>query len=277
MHTCNSCGKGFTYSGFTCHGLRASNPICRQAYQTAILNQCNLSSDSDSDTAPADQMESDNDHDDLFSVDFEPHFETNASEHEDRPMMPNTAYGSCGESDWEDSDDDEDLNQSESVVADALPLDATVQALPESYPTNDPDTDDRDIDEPMDDPNVDTRDDGRPNLPHIFVQTFTHGRAGAPVNGIRISADQHYQSNLTPNGASNIYAPFASKLDWEFAKWAKSSSISSTAITNLLKIEGVRPAVRLTGGAMTRPLYPRLGTRTPQSLLQEFWRAQSTH
>lgn len=38
----------------------------------------------------------------------------------------------------------------------------------------------------------------------------------------------------------NPYAPFASKIDWEFTKWAKTWGPGSTAMSELLRIEEVR-------------------------------------
>jgi len=41
------------------------------------------------------------------------------------------------------------------------------------------------------------------------------------------------------NAVPNVWAPFASKIDWEIAMWAKLRGPSSTAISELLKVEGV--------------------------------------
>lgn len=49
-----------------------------------------------------------------------------------------------------------------------------------------------------------------------------------------------YARELEAEKADNPYLPFASKLDWEFAKWAKLRGPGSTATTELLNIEGVR-------------------------------------
>jgi hypothetical protein len=38
----------------------------------------------------------------------------------------------------------------------------------------------------------------------------------------------------------NMYAPFASRLDWEVARWAKLRGAGSTAFSDLLAVEGVR-------------------------------------
>ena len=234
MHVCTSCEREFTYSGFTRHGLRTSNLSCQQAYQSAILNQCNLSDDSDIGDAPADSTNLSYDDNHPFNSDpvlFEPQ-----SEHEDE--LSTFAYSVGDESDSEDSDADEEVNQS--ADADLLPLDVTAHPI-HRHNTDEP------VDEPVDNMDGPQADDQQPQLHDVFKQRFTRGRAGAPVDKSGMSADQHYQSELTPNSSDNIYAPFASKLDWEFAKWAKSCGISSTALTDLLNIEGVRLSYALEG------------------------------
>lgn len=45
-----------------------------------------------------------------------------------------------------------------------------------------------------------------------------------------------YQHQLNDN---NMYAPFASKLDWKVAEWAKLRGPSSSAFNELLQIDGV--------------------------------------
>jgi hypothetical protein len=39
--------------------------------------------------------------------------------------------------------------------------------------------------------------------------------------------------------SENIYAPFQSKADWEFARWAKRRGVGSTAASDLMGLDGV--------------------------------------
>ncbi|KIY47966.1 hypothetical protein FISHEDRAFT_44259 [Fistulina hepatica ATCC 64428] len=55
---------------------------------------------------------------------------------------------------------------------------------------------------------------------------------------------KQYQRNLGTSEA-NIYYPFTSKLEWEFARWAKLRGPSSTAATELLSIEGLSEKLNL--------------------------------
>lgn len=70
-----------------------------------------------------------------------------------------------------------------------------------------------------------------------FVTKYPDHRAGAPSEEDRRSGWQYYQSQLTDGG------PWASKLDWEFARWAQLRGPGATALTELLKIEGVSALV----------------------------------
>jgi hypothetical protein len=51
-----------------------------------------------------------------------------------------------------------------------------------------------------------------------------------------------YQNKL--DGRDNTFAPFTSKTDWEFARWAKTQGISETAVNDLLSIKGVGVRLR---------------------------------
>lgn len=42
------------------------------------------------------------------------------------------------------------------------------------------------------------------------------------------------------DGEANCWAPFTSQLDWEMARWAKLRGPGSTALSELLKLDGVR-------------------------------------
>lgn len=63
------------------------------------------------------------------------------------------------------------------------------------------------------------------------------GRAGAPLPG---HGDPGYTTYGRESlGESGIWDPFHSRTDWEFARWAKLRGPSSTAVSDLLKIDGV--------------------------------------
>ncbi|KZV61414.1 hypothetical protein PENSPDRAFT_693426 [Peniophora sp. CONT] len=68
------------------------------------------------------------------------------------------------------------------------------------------------------------------------------GRAGEPLYGGAVLEDgfAKYESMLPQaEDASNPYHPFATKMDWDIAAWAKNFGIGANALTALLKIDGV--------------------------------------
>jgi hypothetical protein len=67
---------------------------------------------------------------------------------------------------------------------------------------------------------------------------FPNPRVGEPIHSDD-PTNNTYATRLGGDSNSNPYSPFASKLDWEVAKWAKLQGPSSTSFAELLKIEGV--------------------------------------
>jgi hypothetical protein len=75
------------------------------------------------------------------------------------------------------------------------------------------------------------------------VVPYPDPRAGQRTS--RLSPDQAanvmYRAQLVDvEDEENLYYPFASKIEWEVARWAKLRGSSSTAFTDLLSIDGVR-------------------------------------
>ena len=81
---------------------------------------------------------------------------------------------------------------------------------------------------------------------HEHLRTTTHivafpgGSAGSPIH-IRLEGSSYnaYCNALESPSSPNPFAPFRSQIDWEVAKWAKTRGPGSTAVTELLQIEGV--------------------------------------
>lgn len=76
-----------------------------------------------------------------------------------------------------------------------------------------------------------------------IIDVFPSPRAGEVVERETESDSgyERYKEGLPGAAANNPYAPFTSKVDWEFARWAKLRGAGSTAVTELMGIEGVRP------------------------------------
>jgi hypothetical protein len=71
-----------------------------------------------------------------------------------------------------------------------------------------------------------------------FIEPFPSGAAGAPISNVGQSMPR-YQALWDGLGPDNIWYPFQSQRDWDFAQWAKSRGPSSTAVTELLAINSV--------------------------------------
>ncbi|KAJ7736807.1 hypothetical protein B0H16DRAFT_1326346 [Mycena metata] len=76
------------------------------------------------------------------------------------------------------------------------------------------------------------------------IVKYPSKRAGEIMSEERVaSSEAKYGDAL--GQSSTVYAPFASKMDWEIARWAKLRGSGSTAFTDLLKIDGVTAALGL--------------------------------
>ena len=80
-----------------------------------------------------------------------------------------------------------------------------------------------------------------------FVVRFPSHRAGAAMPSVGesdvhtgLGANKTYHAQLQPTDADNPYHPFANRLDWQVARWAKMCGPGSTAFSELLSIEEVR-------------------------------------
>ncbi|KAI9450477.1 hypothetical protein BJY52DRAFT_1125915 [Lactarius psammicola] len=70
-----------------------------------------------------------------------------------------------------------------------------------------------------------------------FIKRFP-GQAGAPIPNMGRSTPG-YEQLQEKLGLDNIWTPFQSQCDWEFARWAKNRGPTSTAVGELLAIDGV--------------------------------------
>jgi hypothetical protein len=73
--------------------------------------------------------------------------------------------------------------------------------------------------------------------PTVVIDHFPLDAAGAPIPGIPRGLSI-YKSHQTTHSDSD-WAPFQSQRDWEVARWAKLSGVTSTAVSKLLAIPEV--------------------------------------
>jgi len=76
------------------------------------------------------------------------------------------------------------------------------------------------------------------------ISDYPRRDAGRPYTNDRYSGYQDYEDVLGGE-AANPYTPFLSKLDWEFARWAKLRGPGSTAASELMGIDGVRISLNM--------------------------------
>jgi hypothetical protein len=63
------------------------------------------------------------------------------------------------------------------------------------------------------------------------------GLAGKIYGNENQKGEEGYRNKIAVS--DTVYAPFTSKMEWEFAKWAKLQGPTSSAFTDLVQIEGV--------------------------------------
>jgi hypothetical protein len=143
-------------------------------------------------------------------------------------------------------DEDEDEDEDEESLAPEL--ETAWEPMREFASVPEPSDMDVDIDEPENRPPPKINPLLR-NLPShrddIHVENFG-GKAGAIIDigtSMPVSYDSKdgflfYESQI-PGIRENKWAPFASRLDWEVARWAKMRGSGSTAFSDLLAIPGV--------------------------------------
>jgi hypothetical protein len=73
----------------------------------------------------------------------------------------------------------------------------------------------------------------------IVIEPYPSPLAGAPLAGSKSCGDSDYSDYGKRHGRDNVYAPFCSKLDWDFARWVKLRGPSSNAVQEFLAIDGV--------------------------------------
>jgi hypothetical protein len=80
--------------------------------------------------------------------------------------------------------------------------------------------------------------------PGFAIELFPLDTAGAPMPDSAQGASGFVKYGRAL-GSSEEHAPFRSKVDWDIARWAKLHGPSSSAMTKLLEIDGVRYLLRV--------------------------------
>jgi len=208
-HKCEGCGLYFTPTGLNSHIRQTCNNNC-QNWHREYLPQVDEHLDNDE---PPQDFEGD-----LYGNDYE---EEDFPGFNDAPHLP--ADSSDDDKDAVGDDEDgwepEPLNQPAGGIRDIPP-----PVILNPIPLN--------------------RHESHNRLSwKLTIQLFNDRpdhNAGAPLENATKTSYETYQDALPKaNAIPNIWAPFASKIDWEIARWAKLRGPSSTALSELLKVKGV--------------------------------------
>ena len=218
-HKCAGCGLFFTPTGLNSHIRQTRNDQCR-SWHREHLPQINEHDNQDSDR----YLDLENDQP---PQDFEGDLYSNDYREQDFPGFDDAPHPV-------DSSDDEDVAVGDEDGWEPQPLDQ-----PTGY---------RDILPPVDPvpPNSipSNRQESHNRLSQKPVIRLFNDRpdrnAGAPLANQTKTSYETYQDALpNANAIPNVWALFASKIDWEIARWAKLRGPSSTALSELLRVEGV--------------------------------------
>lgn len=159
---------------------------------------------------------------------------------EDQPMMfEGDFFGTYGEDDIEGSGDDtSDSSNEEEGLYDSGEWEPPIHWQDGNKwepPVDEGDQTPEEID------NIEARQQIKEHIAgqdNIIIVPYPDACAGKPITGCPTRcANATY--GLDAGSTANIYAPFASRIDWDIAKWAKLCGPSSTAFTDLLGIDGV--------------------------------------
>ncbi|KAI9451165.1 hypothetical protein BJY52DRAFT_1206005 [Lactarius psammicola] len=151
----------------------------------------------------------------------------------------------AGSDDKDESDDeDEDSTGSNSDIAPITQHDIgleprrhTLPPSPEVEPaTGSP----SENEQPQDDDILQKRGEVGPVLKRCpKITRYLGGNAGVVHSKTNTTENQNYEAKVGETSQANAYAPFASCLEWEIAKWAKLRGPSSTAFTEMMVIDGI--------------------------------------
>lgn len=218
--TCPGCGGAFSYGAWSIHLAQTTYPDCRVIYEEQRAYIPESSDRAPSTSPPPDAI--DDTHGDFFC----------------------DSYSEADFVDWDDLDDNV---ANVDCSSDSDSSDAGSEFGPEPQPVTPPSLpspdDDSDTDDPMDDErgrllNPSEREIIEKNILVNPVVSSFPGHAGEALVEVGPSGYAVYEEQVgTESG--NMYAPFQSKADWEFARWAKRRGVGSTAASELMGIDGV--------------------------------------
>ncbi|KAH7903989.1 hypothetical protein BJ138DRAFT_1107200 [Hygrophoropsis aurantiaca] len=279
---CKGCNRRFTLSGHNRHLAQTSNPQCIAIHQE--LYNYLPDSDSDGDEAyPSPSIdlpggfEPDDDNDNM-PVDPDGSFRGDyfGTYKEDEINWPDDGEYSSGTEEPDDGSDesDEEVGSFEGDGNESLDRLACAAGDMEHLERDDDESIPGEHGEPEDPENLanrQVRDHAEQQLGRgPYIDVFPRASAGAVLNRTRKNVYKSYQDDLQQ--PTNRWAPFASQIDYELARWAKLRGSGSTAFSDLLKIDGLCEKLGLSykdSRQLNQIIDKKLPTRRPQFQREE--------
>lgn len=237
MVHCNGCNTNFSLSGYTHHLAQSTNPACAQIYADFLAYQPDSSDEDGIDEGSPVQ----------FAGDFFGTYEDSDFPMEDNPSPDagpvddehgQGTIGNAADSDeveGDDEDEDEDIDNEENYEAGwepEPPLPGDGLDLPQEEEDDSAGMENDKRPEPRERADAERRIGGG-----TIITDYPDPLAGKPLR-TDDTVYSNYKKDIE-NAEDNIYAPFTSKREWEIARWAKLRGPGSTALSDLLKIDGV--------------------------------------
>ena len=238
MVLCPGCGGSFALgAGYVNHIRLSRNADCAAIYQQSLLYQYNTDSDYDNDN----QEDQHADIEDYFvegdgdDMDYEWSVQDIAAEQGNEnegweEKIDNSALemDEIEPEEYYESDSDEDEFGGE--------FEECWEPPPQAYPSE------MNFEDELDD-DLGLSREARLAAEDAFrkspvIEKYPDSRAGAPVSHDRIASRNESYAQAV-NNVHNPWAPFLSQMDWEVAQWAKLRGPGSTAMSDLLKVDGV--------------------------------------
>ncbi|KAJ8496669.1 hypothetical protein ONZ45_g12368 [Pleurotus djamor] len=215
------CGKLFASRGFRQHQQASQDPTCRRAPDVSM--------DPNAEASNSEDIRPDRMHNEDYEIDFDPQGDYFCDYAE--LFDPDGDTGNIAIHD-EDSDSDTDLD-GQATLAEETGLEPKRQRSEELH--------DEPVFQDIDDtPPMRLRGGAEVELQNKpFVVKFPDQNAGRVYSRTLNGGHTNEAYTTLSGGGENLYHPFASKIDWEVAHWAKTRGPSSTAFTDLMQIEGV--------------------------------------
>ncbi len=217
---CLGCGRAFSWFGCISHLAQTRNPPCHKlAAQERTLQTQATSSPELSKTMFGGTPTPDGDYFGTYDVDDMP--------------WPSPPSPRCRATDL-------DVDSEEDVLMDGPGGSCTSVSDSQDNGSEDDSNDDEKLEVADGERGADSDVTTDVNDSHVIIETFPpqYGDPGIAMERGSGSLYEKY-SNCQEDSEDNVYAPFKSKLDWDFARWAKLRGPGSMALDEFLRIDGV--------------------------------------